>query len=136
MSFVPDRSNITGITNASPAVVTTSTPHGLLTGMVARIVVPNNYGMYQINGQSTHVSVLSPTTFGCYNRLIDPISPLNSTGYATFVVPAQPGLLAQVLPMGEGSQPINDVPWQQNNGYCDSLLDDAVYNNSTSEIPF
>lgn len=136
MSFVPDRSNITGITNASPAVVTTSTPHGLYTGMVVRTVVPNNYGMYQMNGQMAQVSVLSSNTFACYQTLVPTLIPIDSTNYNTFTAPAIPNILAQVLPIGDGSHPINQVEWQTTNGYCDSTLDDVVYNNSTVEIPF
>jgi len=136
MSFVPDRSNITDITNASPAVVTTSTPHGLSTGMIVRTVVPNNYGMYQMNGQQAQVTVLNPTSFACYQTLVPTLVPIDSTNYNTFSAPAIPNLLSQVLPMGEGSHPINDIEWQRVNGYCESNLDDVVYNNSTTEIPF
>lgn len=136
MSFVPDRSNITGITNSSPAVVTTSKPHGLYTGMVVRTVVPNNYGMYQMNGQANQVKVLTDNSFACYQTLVPTLIPIDSTNYNTFSAPAVPNLLSQVLPMGEGSHPINEVAWQTNNGYCSSTLNDVVYNNSTTEIPY
>ena len=136
MSFVPDRSNITGITNSSPAVVTTATPHGLSSGMVVRTVVPNNYGMYQMNGQQAQVTVLSPTTFACYQTLVPTKIPINSINYNIFSAPVLPNLLAQILPIGDGSHPITDTQWQITNGYCESTIDDAVYNNSTVEIPF
>lgn len=136
MTFTPTRSTITGITQANPAVVTTSPAHGMLTGMVARLVVPQNYGMFQLNGTVAQVSVISPTTFSCYASLVPSAVTINSINFPAFVTPTTPGLVASCIPIGEGSTPVNDVPWQTTNGYCESLIDDAVVNNSTSEIPF
>jgi hypothetical protein len=136
MTFTPSGSLISGITQAIPAVITTSTPHGLFNGGVARLIVPKNYGMFPLSGLAVQVIVLSPTTFSCYASLVPTAVPVNSTNFPAFVVPTNPGLLAQVLPMGQGSTPKNDVPWQTTNGLCTTPLDDAVLNNSTVEIPF
>jgi hypothetical protein len=65
--WTPDARIITAITNANPAVVTTSNPHGYSTGFNVRIVFPfpntGSFGMPQINNQTGVISVLSPTTF-------------------------------------------------------------------------
>ncbi len=52
---------ITGITAASPAVVTTSTVHGLSTGDA--VLIYGTTGMLQIAGVAYSVTVLSTTTF-------------------------------------------------------------------------
>jgi len=65
--WVPDIRFITSITNANPAVITTSVPHGYSTGFNVRIVFPftsgNAFGMFQINGQTGVINVLTTTTF-------------------------------------------------------------------------
>lgn len=52
---------ITGITQANLAVVTTSAPHGYVTGDV--VLIYGTTGMLQISGQLYTVTVLSTTTF-------------------------------------------------------------------------
>ena len=136
MTFTPDRTNITGITQANPAVVTTSPAHQMLTGMVARLVIPQNYGMIPLNGSVVHVNVISPTTFACYASLVPSAVTINSIDFPAFVIPTNPGLLASCIPIGEGATLINDVPWQTTNGYCESPVDLPFLNNSTVEIPF
>lgn len=136
MTFVPDRTTITGITTANPAVVTTSPGHGMVTGMVARLVVPLNYGPVQLNGIAAHVSVISPTQFACYSTLVPTAVPISSIGYPAFSAPAAPGLVASCIPIGEGPTPQTNLAWQAASGYCDNPPDDAVVNNSTVEIPF
>jgi hypothetical protein len=136
MTFVPDRSNIIGITQANPAVVTTSPDHGLTTGAVVRLVVPRNYGMYPLNALAVSVVVLSSSTFSCYYTLVPTAIPVNSTSFPAFVIPSNPGALASVLPMGQGPTPQTGLAWQSQSGFCDSPIEDAVLNDSTTEIPF
>jgi hypothetical protein len=133
--FTPDRSSIINITQAIPAVVTTSKPHGLFLGNIVRLNVPPSYGMFQLNNISVQVVVLTDVTFACY-YLLSPQVPVNSTGYPAFVIPTNPGFVASVIPIGSGVTPKNDVPWQTQNGYCDTPLTDTFLNNSTVEIPF
>lgn len=52
---------ITGATNASPIVVTTSTNHGLSTGTVA--IIRGVLGNTAANTEGTAITVISPTTF-------------------------------------------------------------------------
>lgn len=131
MTFVPTRSTITGITNASPAVVTTSPAHGMFTGMVARLVVPYNYGPVQLNGIAAHVSVISPTQFACYSSLVPTEVPISAVNYPAFVTPANPGLIASCIPIGDGPTPQTTLAWQAQNNYCESPIDDTVYNSET-----
>ncbi len=59
---------ITNITNANPAVVTTSTPHGLTTGVFdTRVYHDAINGMSMLNGLSLLVTIVSPTTYSLNN---------------------------------------------------------------------
>ncbi len=136
MTFTPDRSNIVDITRSNPAVVTTEQDHGLFNGGVVRLVVPKNYGMFPLNGLQVQIIKLSPTTFSCYMTLVPTAITINSTFFPAFVIPTNPGLLASVLPIGQGPTPQTELEWQRISGYCESPPDDAVLNNSTVEIPF
>jgi len=53
--------NVSGITQANPAVVTTSAAHGLTTGQDVFLTGIN--GMVNLNGRSVRVTVLTATTF-------------------------------------------------------------------------
>jgi hypothetical protein len=108
----------------------------MITGMVARLVIPLNYGMTTLNGQAVHVKVLTPTSFSCYVSLVPTEVPVNSIDYPAFVTPTSPGLVASCLPIGEGATPVNDVAWQTKNGFCESPVDKPFLNDSTVNIPF
>jgi hypothetical protein len=108
----------------------------MFTGMVARLVVPLNYGMTPLNGILAHVKVLSPTTFACYSSFVPFYVSINSLNYPAFVIPTNPGLLASCIPVGDGPTQETSVAWQFNNNFADSPLDDTFLNNSTVEIPF
>lgn len=62
-TFQPAMRIITNITNANPAVVTTSFNHQYKNGTIIRLDVPNGYGMVQANQLYGPIVVLSPTTF-------------------------------------------------------------------------
>lgn len=93
--WIPDTRFISSITKASQAVITTTAPHGYSSGFVVRIVFPFPYalsfGMYQINGQSGVINVLSPNSFS-----ID----INSLGFDPFVLGTTLEK-AQVVPIGQ-----------------------------------
>lgn len=134
--FTPTRIPISAVTQANPCVVTTSAIHNLGTGQIVRLNVPQTYGMYQLNKVIASIIVLSPTTFACYSTQVPVAQTINSTSFSAFSVPANPGLTAEVLPIGSGPVPLNITPKQISNGTCDDLLVDTYTNNSTSEIPF
>lgn len=87
---------ITVITNANPAVVTTSFPHNYVTGTIVRLDIPPADGMQQINGMTGTIVVLSPTTFAIN---------IDSTLFDTFAIPVAPTpttqICAMVVPIGE-----------------------------------
>lgn len=134
--FTPTRIPISAITQANPAVVTTSTVHNLATGQIVRLNVPVSYGMFQLNKIIASIVVLSPTTFGCYSTQVPPSQTINSTSFPAFSIPSKPGLTAEVLPIGSGPVPIGLTPPQIISNRTDDLLQDTYANNSTIEIPF
>lgn len=88
---------ITNITNANPAVVTTSFDHQYLDGLIVRLVVNNPYGMVNANGLTGTITVLTPTTFS-----ID----IDTTTFNPFTYPGPTPPIgtrtpAQVVPVGE-----------------------------------
>lgn len=54
---------ISSITRANPAVVTTTTNHQYIDGMIMRINVPKGFGMQQVNQLQGEITRLSDTTF-------------------------------------------------------------------------
>lgn len=71
--------NISGITQANPAVITTSVAHGLTTGQDVYLSGIN--GMVNLNGRSVRVTVLSATTFSIQTYQAANIS---STGFPAY----------------------------------------------------
>jgi hypothetical protein len=102
-SYLPAVRDVIAITNAFPASVTTSFDHNYLSGLIVRMIVPGEYGMFQINKIKGSITVTSPTTFTI---------PINTTNFDTFVVPTeqpqQPlGNVAQAVPVGEDSDQLD-----------------------------
>lgn len=136
MSFTPTLSYISDITNASPAVVTTSSDHGLYTGNVVRLVVPQAFGMSQLDGKQISVTVLSSDSFSCQYSQVPTSINVDSSNFDPFIAATNQRMVAEVIPMGSGPTPITDLQWQSTNNYCESTIKDAFLNNSTVEIPF
>jgi hypothetical protein len=63
--FTPQAREISTISNAFPAVVTTTDPHGYLSLLLIRFFLPppTYFGMQSLNSQVYQITVLSPTTF-------------------------------------------------------------------------
>ena len=78
-NFVPCRQIISSITQANPAVVTTTQPHGYLEGLFVRIDIPYPGSMQQLNNNQYLINVLSSNTFS-----ID----VDSTGFDAFTMSA------------------------------------------------
>lgn len=137
MTFNPERLVISGITQANPCVITTSTDHNLSSGQLVRVHVPLNYGMVELNNLIASIVILSATTFSIYYSQTPPVPiPVNSTTFNAFSIPSNPQFTAEIIPMGSGPSPITNTQWQVNNNFCDSLLGDATINDSTTPIPF
>ena len=91
---------IASITQANPAVITTTFAHNYITGAIVRLNIPSACGMQQANGQTGTIVVLSPTTFAIN---------IDTSMYDAFSIPGSPtplqDICAQVIPIGE----INDI---------------------------
>jgi len=61
--FGPSISIIASITNANPALVTTSANHNYISGNIVRMDIPLGFGMQQINQQAGEITVRGNTTF-------------------------------------------------------------------------
>lgn len=119
--YYPQYQIITAITKAKPTAVTTAQNHGYTTGMVVRIVVPipymlnmirYNFGMPQINGLSSSITVTGPDSFT--------LDGIDSTTFDSFSTPVGVGQMAQCLPIGENTAIV------LHNGM--NILADATYN--------
>ena len=89
--FVPSARIIQSITQANPAVVTTTQPHGYDQGLYVRIDLPGKFGMRQLNFQVFLITVLSPTTFSI---------PINTTNFDAFTTSGQKQS-PQAIPVAE-----------------------------------
>jgi len=94
-TFKPAMRIIASITNAYPAVITTTFNHNYEAGMIVRIIIPQGFGMQEANQAYGPINVTGATTFtmDLDTSLMDP--------YAT---PASYPLnyqYGQVVPVGE-----------------------------------
>jgi len=105
-TYQPSMRIITNITNASPAVVTTSFAHQYLTGTIVRLDIPKGFGMVQANQLFGDITVLSPTTFSI---------PINTIYFDQFMI-------SNVFPYSY--QSAQSVPIGENN----NMLTAAVQN--------
>ena len=107
-TFMPAIRDILSITQANPAVITTTFDgtnpgdNGYLSGLIVRLNIPLNFGMQALNEQIFTITVLSSSTFSI---------PLDTTSLEPFSVPSiQPGFNytpAQVTPVGEVTAQLN-----------------------------
>ena len=135
MTFAPNRTLITAITQANPAVVTCSTDHNLTTGQVIRLNIPRAYGMQELNNQLVQVTPLSDTTFSIQTRQVPEIENVNSVFFQAFVN-AGTGTPAAFVAVGSAPTPLTFTPVQVLRGEAYDSIQDQTVNNSTSPIPF
>ena len=110
--YYPTRRFIVDITNAFPAVVTTSVNHGYVPGQSVRLNIPTVFGMTQANGLLVNITAVTASTFSVN---------LDTTAFSTFVFPgaaAVPFTQATVNPVGEETDQFSNA----------NLLDDATIN--------
>jgi hypothetical protein len=81
---------VQSITNSSPCVVTTTTYHGYLSGLVVNFVFPAPVGMFQLQQGDYDIMVLSSDSFAI---------PIDSTNFTPFN--NNTSNPAQVVPIGE-----------------------------------
>jgi len=94
-TFQPANRQITAITNADPAQVTTSFDHDYIVGQIVRFNIPETYGMYQLN--HLHGEILTIPTADTFTVRID------TRDFNAFSVPGSPLQYAQVTPIGENT---------------------------------
>jgi hypothetical protein len=98
---IPAISQIASITNAFPALVTTTFANNYLTGAIVRLYIPPYCGMKQANYLKGAIIVTSPTTF-----TID----IDTTAFDTFVAPSSDTVTpAQVVPVGEETEHLDSA---------------------------
>lgn len=90
--FQPAMRLISALTNANPALVTTTFAHNYKTGMIVRLYVPHGFGMTEANELYSDIVVQSPTTFTIN---------INTLPFSVFVVPSVGNSFANVVPIGE-----------------------------------
>lgn len=94
--FQPAMRLIASITQANPAVITTTFAHQYVSGTIIRLDLPPAVGMPQANQFTGPITVTGTTTFTI---------PLNTTTFTPFVLPEDPlpqvNTCAQVVPIGE-----------------------------------
>lgn len=134
--YTPTQLTITNITRAYPAVVTTSTNHNLTTGQIVRTIVPINYGMVELNKQLLSITILTATSFSLQYSQVPPTKDVDSRTFTAFTIPSNPGMTAQIIPVGSGPTPLTAPEPLVRNYACDDLLGDSTANISTTPIPF
>jgi hypothetical protein len=97
--FQPAMRIISAITNANPAVVTTTFAHQYVSGTIVRLDIPPADGMQQITGQTFPILVTGSTTFTV---------PIDTTLFDAFSIPVSPippyaNICAMAVPVGEVS---------------------------------
>jgi len=91
--FVPNRQQVSAITNANPAVVTTTQDHGYETGLCVRFFFPLNVGMNLLDNEEFLITKIDDTSFSI---------PINTTNYDVFA-PVGTAQLPQVIPIAEAA---------------------------------
>jgi hypothetical protein len=123
--YYPQNAQIVSISQANPAVVTTSTNTNLTVGQQVRLYVPSVFGMTQANFVTGVVSAVSGNqiTLGGAN-MFGVNNGVNSSAYTAFAWPAAtavPFSPATMVPMGSGPYPVTT------NAYlADTLLDATI----------
>ncbi len=95
--FQPAVRVIESITNANPAVVTTTYNNSYFSTDVIKIRIPQGFGMWQMNNLSSRITVLSPTSFA--------MDEIDSTNFDVFVDPGN-GQFAQTIPVSEATRTV------------------------------
>jgi len=98
---IPAISQIAAITNANPALVTTTFANNYLTGGIVRFYIPSYCGMTQANDLQGAITVTGPTTFTIA---------IDTTSFDPFVAPPFAYLTPpQIVPVGEETQFLNSA---------------------------
>lgn len=80
-NFQPRRRDISALTNATNALVTTTEDHGYVVDQVVRLLIPSDYGMTIEYVRATVITVPATDTF-----TVD----LDTSALSTYVIPVEP----------------------------------------------
>lgn len=92
-TFNPAMATITGIQQATKPFVVTSFPHTFIVGQYIKFVIPQEYGMIQLNGLTGLITEVP--TASAFQINID------TTQFDAFSVPGVPQQSAQAVPAGQ-----------------------------------
>lgn len=81
---IHDFVSITSITQASPAVVTTSAVHGHIDNEIVKMVIPPGSGMTELDTRWFYIKVLSTTTFSLIGEDSTSYTAYTAGGFANF----------------------------------------------------
>ncbi len=98
--FYPRRRYITAVTTGTTTVVKMSVTHGYKVGQQVRFIVPDAFGMTQLNGRVGNIIAINTTTTSGNTITVD----IDSSGFTAFAFPAStavPISFAEVIPVGE-----------------------------------
>ena len=108
--------NITNITQASPAVVTTSGAHGYSDNQY--VVLKSVGGMTEVNDKFYQIDVLTSTTFALYQRKDKNLQePVDSTGFTAYTSGGTVQRANAVVVSYKPSYRFSDGAWSAKNGY-------------------
>lgn len=111
--FYPRHRSITGITQASQAVITLSVTHGYTAGQAVRLIVPSAFGMVEMDGLKGNITAVSTAN----NTITVDIDSSAFTAFSFPLTAAVPFSQALVVPIGETA-----------NGTYANNLDDRTQN--------
>lgn len=135
MTFVPNRTLITAITQALPGVVTCASAHNLTTGQVVRFNIPKAYGMQELNNRLAQITYISSVSFSIQQSQVPSNIPIDTTNFQAFTN-AGTGTPAAITAVGSAPTPLLNTAGQILEAQATSTLDDQTVNNSTIPIPF
>lgn len=98
--FYPRRRYITSVTTGSTTIVKMSVTHGYKVGQLVRFVVPNVFGMTQLDGLTGSITAINTTTTSGNTITVN----IDSSAFTAFAFPAStlvPISFAEVIPVGE-----------------------------------
>lgn len=100
---------ISSVTQAYPAVLTTSSNHGYPIGVMVTFLIPNNFGMVQLNGRNVQVidATANTLTLNIDTRAFTPFaapSPLPNAYTNPSVIPNSSGMYLPPLPLPYGNE--------------------------------
>lgn len=93
-TYLPAMRLVASISNALPAVVTTSFAHNYVSGEIVRFLIPASHGMVQLNNQQAEIIVTGPTTFTI---------PIDTRTFDAYTIPGSATQCGQVVSFAENN---------------------------------